>query len=670
MSIANNRLTPHRKPKITRLPEGRLQVERWFRIGAEVDTEGNARLTARIFGGYGLLDGTTATEFEKTELPASAFTDCRLVDENTDEQFTQSGKRYHILYQKYQTLTASWALEDEDKEAAEKNGLRMLTRSEVAIPETAAPYDEDDVGVATITSPEQPDAMVVDGAGTASVNNVYLRDGDFQGYPAYTLVGGVSGVDSLSFLGVTPWAIGSQSLSPIYYESSEGGLATPDLVTSWSVSVDGTAPAPTVRRATWADIDEAGIDRSTVPLRTDVATLYLAGFDDDSDDRRGRFVSKWVEAGILRVRTEQVGGQQRVIVSALGLSQASVTTELSAVTASHKLVDVSQGDYDGFQTIDYTFEVNDFDVLSETENGLDQLTRTQLSESNFTRSQPGTATYSGLTLVGEEIDNGNTIKKRVSRYSEAGLISVKPIDQGSFSLVQQYAFTSVGLTPEALHAIAALAKPGGGTIAADAIFFEPEVVNVEGFPRYTQIVTNAALDGGGETLVHTKEDFFTVTDPGVMGAGFQWVRGDKSGAASVFPQAASMPKTYRKKGTINVYLTTNPSIPETEVAYQDRDIQWAQQATYNLYFNNETGAASGNGGWRSFPGYLDDGLGDAWAEVSQIGTGENWEASAYSYKSGSTSYNKTGVYRVMPLREYFKSADGTQYYLRTVISFD
>jgi hypothetical protein len=32
------------------------------------------------------------------------------------------------------------------------------------------------------------------------------------------------------------------------------------------VEAAGTAPAPTVRRATWADIDAAGIDRSTVPL--------------------------------------------------------------------------------------------------------------------------------------------------------------------------------------------------------------------------------------------------------------------------------------------------------------------------------------------------------------------------------------------------------------------
>jgi len=152
MSIANNRLTSHRQPKITRLLEGRLQVERWFRIEADVDPKGDSRLTARIFGGYGLLDGTTDTTFEKTEFPDSAFADCRLIEENTDEQFTQSGKSFHILYQKYQTLTAEWALKDEDKEAGEKNGLRTLTRQEVALASSAAPYDEDDVGVETITS--------------------------------------------------------------------------------------------------------------------------------------------------------------------------------------------------------------------------------------------------------------------------------------------------------------------------------------------------------------------------------------------------------------------------------------------------------------------------------------------------------------------------------------
>ncbi len=51
----------------------------------------------------------------------------------------------------YETLTSAWAQEQEDQVDSTENGLRFLTRSQVAAIDTAAPYDEDDVGVVTIT---------------------------------------------------------------------------------------------------------------------------------------------------------------------------------------------------------------------------------------------------------------------------------------------------------------------------------------------------------------------------------------------------------------------------------------------------------------------------------------------------------------------------------------
>jgi len=556
MSLANSNLEPGRKALVKRLPESRLQVERWFKIkdkqlGEESD------LTLKLFGGYGLLDGTAAAT-----LPAGdthevyterQFANCRLVEERTEEVFLPGGETIHQLYQRYETLTDQWSDEDEDKESSTENGLRTLERVQVAIPGTAAPYDEDNVGVSNIT--------------------------------------------------------------------------------------------------------DAG------------KTLYLAGFKDDSDDRRGRFIARWAEAGILNVRTPLVGGQQQVVVQAIGLADTAVATALSEVTSDHILIDESKGKYEGFQTIDYTFEVDDFEIWSETENGIEQLERRELGIAAFSRGAVGSSVYKGLTLVSEQIDNYNTIKSRTSRWSEAGIISIRPINnEGGFSLVQQYVYTSVGLTPEALHASTPLTKPSGAALATTApIFFEPEVTNFKGFPTYTQILTDTAFPVAETSIkVHSKDGFFQVTDPGVMGCGAQTAAGDKSGAAVVFPQAESIPETYRKKATIEVYLTTDSTISETEVAYQDEGVQWAQQAIYSTYFNEATGAASGRGGWRVWPKYLKDALGDTTAFAQEAGV---YTASAYAYKTGDTTYTTTGIYRVIGPKEYYKSADGTQYYLKTIITF-
>lgn len=122
-----------------------------------------------------------------------------------------------------------------------------------------------------------PDAMVVEGAGTTALNKVYPRDGDYNGNPLYTreVPSIPSPVDAYIRKTGTSWAIGTPDLDTEYYGSN---AATPDLVETWTFNNTGPippgeiwvqGPAPTVRRATWADIDAAGIDRATVPLLPD-----------------------------------------------------------------------------------------------------------------------------------------------------------------------------------------------------------------------------------------------------------------------------------------------------------------------------------------------------------------------------------------------------------------
>jgi hypothetical protein len=117
-----------------------------------------------------------------------------------------------------------------------------------------------------------PDAMVVEGGGTASINGVYLRDGDSGRLPRYTINGGTTDDDSISgddgvLTGAPPqWNIWGTAIPfPKNHYGAIIDVATPDLVPTWEV-VDGDAPAPTVRRANWEDIDAEGIDHNIVPI--------------------------------------------------------------------------------------------------------------------------------------------------------------------------------------------------------------------------------------------------------------------------------------------------------------------------------------------------------------------------------------------------------------------
>lgn len=137
--------------------------------------------------------------------------------------------------------------------------------------------------------------------------------------------------------------------------------------------------------------------------------------------------TRWVQKGILSVRTPKVGGQQRVVVSAVGMTESEVSDALAAVTNSHLLIDESAGDYEGLVTASFTYEVKDFVVVEYTETGLKLTTRTQLSattlgELTFTTKYPANT---GDPLSGQVIDNGGAIKKRVSTYAQVGLLDAE-----------------------------------------------------------------------------------------------------------------------------------------------------------------------------------------------------------------------------------------------------
>ena len=101
-----------------------------------------------IFAEFGTLMDAGYGHTPATPDPESTWPNQRLISHEL--QYIPQ-KDVQVLTFIYETLTSTWTKEQEDVRGSTANGLRTLTRTQVAKIDTAAPYDEDDVGVATIT---------------------------------------------------------------------------------------------------------------------------------------------------------------------------------------------------------------------------------------------------------------------------------------------------------------------------------------------------------------------------------------------------------------------------------------------------------------------------------------------------------------------------------------
>jgi hypothetical protein len=150
-----------------------------------------------------------------------------------------------------------------------------------------------------------------------------------------------------------------------------------------------------------------------------------------------------------------------------------------------------------------------------------------------------------------------------------------------------------------------------------------------------------------------------------MSTGGAFNSASKSGAATRFPQATKQPRTYRKKATVDVYLTTSNLISESEVAFTELGVDWCSVGFDSFYTNETDSTASVSSSWRSFPQYLNSTGTTDTANASVTGV---YFAEANSYGAGDTTYTITGIYRV-ELEKYTRAADGTQLYLKTIVTF-
>ncbi len=402
-------------------------------------------------------------------------------------------------------------------------------------------------------------------------------------------------------------------------------------------------------------IETIGADPAT-PADYSLASKQESDFEGFQTNR-----FTFLRPSILSLSQERTGGATTVQVRAFELTEAEVDSLLSEVTSSHILISQSESDYDGIVTSQFTYEIDDFEIESQAEDGMEIIVRTELSATDFSSGVIGTSTYKTLFLIEENIDNGNAIKKRTSRYSEAGVLSISPLEDDGFSLAPSYVYVTTGAPASSMTG---LVTPDGTALGTSVTWFEPKVQNVEGFPTYTQQVSTVSITGD-EVKIHSVNKFFTITEPGVMSTGGAFNSAEKSGAATRYPQATKQPRTYRKKATVDVYLTTSNLITESEVAFTEEGVDWCSIGFNSFYTNETDSTASVSSSWRSFPQYLNSSGTTDTANATSLGV---YYAVANSYGAGATGYTTTGIYRV-ELEKYTRAADGTQLYLKTIVTF-
>ena len=269
-----------------------------------------------------------------------------------------------------------------------------------------------------------------------------------------------------------------------------------------------------------------------------------------------------------------------------------------------------------------------------------------------------------------------SLVQRADRFKGTGrILSIEPSTSSPLTELDSYQISSLILPASTIHAKNPIHKPGTTTnLSANATFFEPtESYGSDGVPQFTQLVINGELTAG-KVKVSEYYEYFTVTDPGEMGTRGRYALASNSGGAVLTPHALSLPQTYRRKGLVEVFLTTSNDA-DPEEAYSDEGVDWCSISFSTFYTDLEDNKASVSGSFRTFNKYLrspdstEQNPNTFPANNSAYATSPGeYYAQAYSDATGDTSYVTTGIFRsqVVP---FLRKADGTQLYLKTNVTF-
>jgi len=394
------------KPEVTKLFGDRYRMV--VRCKAARDTEAwyNANKD-QIFASFGTLYSAQMSVDGIDPRTGEAYPDMCLVSNSAS--YTQTGE--YVITFVYETLTATWTKEQDDEVTSTDNGLRVLERSEVA--------KLDGFPIVQLSGLNfNTSKVVLSGMGNASnyfvllvkadsANTIYWRatneasatqTGSFTTASTdqweYKVIYTPISIDQLE-IGYDGTNYSTFDLSEFYLvsQSSDWQNNIVESFINFEVTVDNPSSfTDTVvftgsngNTATGTNVQGGGTGSVSSPYDEDdvgVATitdggktLYLASFQDqtgaDNDAQVGRVVTRWAEAGVLSVSTNEDSITDEVVVDALNMDAAAVRSAVAAVTANHNLKSQSTNDFEGLQSFRYVFEIRS--TTLETELGDTQI---------------------------------------------------------------------------------------------------------------------------------------------------------------------------------------------------------------------------------------------------------------------------------------------------------
>jgi hypothetical protein len=550
------------KPEVTQLFGGRYRMV--VRCKAARDTEAWYNDNKdQIFASFGTLYSAQMSVDGIDPRVGEAYPDMCLVSNSAS--YTQTGE--YVISFVYETLTAVWTKEQGDEVTSTDNGLRVLERSEVA--------KVDGFPIVQLSSPNGS-KVVLSGMGNASnyfvllvkansANTIYWRatnevlatyNGSFTTANTdqweYKVIYTPISIDQLE-IGYDGTNYSTFDLSEFYLvsQSSDWQNNIVESFIKFEVTVDNSSPfTDTVvftgsngNTATGTNVQGGGTGSISSPYDEDdvgVATitdggktLYLASFQDqtgaESNAQVGRVVTRWAEAGTLNRSEDKVGSQQAITIQAIG--------EVPATPVGYSLARTSVGNYEGFQTNDYTFLKPS--VLSRSIR--EQNNGALIIETVEAFNEIPTANTGGAVNVGEDVSNVEGIPTR--RYTFAK-------GDGQIQVSKRPASPSLaGVTEVTVVSYGTAVTPTGVLIA------ESETEE-DGYVRYTK----TALQG---TITGVKQTYKDVVDVEVPGAVECTTIAVSSGGVSGTIAVPKVTPRRSKKvvATVEVEITTTP--PDT-----------------------------------------------------------------------------------------------------------
>ena len=530
-------------PAIEKLWNGRFRLE-FLCDNNSPKTDWYSENISSILPEYGILQDTnfgSGVSEDWEAIPASVYPDMRLVE--TEYVFipTMGDKRVKLTYE---TLTASWVEEKDEDTDYELNGLKRVSRTFVALPDTA--YDKV-VGTSTIDSNGTTlylgSFKIKETDAKWSLSEVWLESGelsrdenseDAKGSISITQIGGCPTAPA----GYT--VVNESKNNTQGFETCSRTFYRDDSELSRSNDYVGSQLAETIE-----------VFSPTVAPTPTNGTAVLGNKSTSNVDGIPTIRYTFLEPSILSLVQEFIGGKTTVVVEAFAKTEAEVDTAIAAITSNHLLVSQVESDFEGIKTSKFNYEIDAIDIVSSPSSSLLSIQEIELSINNLTRGVIGSSTksYEGKTLyLGEEtIDNNNAIKTRTRVWLEAGILSETEPAVGQ-DFLRQKSITWQGVQGS---------DPSGFTFAGKT------VQNVNGFQTITAQYYNNDDIGGVETFTYNTTQPFTV--PGTVTTNSRGIGKFTNTMLVVTPPFATI-----CKGTVTISHSTDGNVDLPENFYQQK----------------------------------------------------------------------------------------------------